>query len=184
VRPSHPCLPSRLVSFHFLNKITVRTAVCNHKIISTITIFINTLCLIPIVVYSDNPLKHSGNYTKTIRCLDIEELLAYNLLTKRIYRGFKDFIAVVTKSSDFWDITPSSQSKINRRFGVTCRFRLHALPATCCMLISCLTYSSTLKMEVICYSETSVDFWRTTQRYIPKRSTLHINRKNSHCVHK
>jgi hypothetical protein len=30
-----------------------------------------------------------------------------------------------------------------------------------------LAYSSTLNMEATCYSETSVDFKRTTRRYIP-----------------
>jgi hypothetical protein len=39
-------------------------------------------------------------------------------------------------------------------------------------LVSCLTYSSTLKMKVICSSETLVDFQRTTRRYIPEYSTL------------
>jgi hypothetical protein len=40
------------------------------------------------------------------------------------------------------------------------------------ILLGCLTYSSTLKMVETCSSETSVDFQRTTRRYIPKdRST-------------
>jgi hypothetical protein len=34
--------------------------------------------------------------------------------------------------------------------------------------------ASTLKMEAICSSESSVDFQRTTRRYIPEDSTLHI----------
>jgi hypothetical protein len=38
--------------------------------------------------------------------------------------------------------------------------------------VSCSAYSSTLKMEAICSSETSVDFQRTTRRYIPGDSTL------------
>jgi hypothetical protein len=33
------------------------------------------------------------------------------------------------------------------------------------MLASCLTYSSTLKMEVVMSLETSVDFQRATRRY-------------------
>jgi hypothetical protein len=37
---------------------------------------------------------------------------------------------------------------------------------------SCSAYSSTLKMEAICSSETSVHFQRTIQRYIPENSTL------------
>jgi hypothetical protein len=43
-----------------------------------------------------------------------------------------------------------------------------------CTLVSCLAYSSTLKMEAICSSETSVDFQRTTWRYIPEDRTLHM----------
>jgi hypothetical protein len=44
------------------------------------------------------------------------------------------------------------------------------------MLISlfyCLVYSSTLKMEAIYSSETSVDSQRTEGRYIPEDRTLH-----------
>jgi hypothetical protein len=41
---------------------------------------------------------------------------------------------------------------------------------------SCLAYL-TLKMEVICSFETSVDFQCTTLRYIPEDCTLH----NHHC---
>jgi hypothetical protein len=36
------------------------------------------------------------------------------------------------------------------------------------MLVSCLTYSSTVKMEATCYSETSVEFQRTTRPYVPE----------------
>jgi hypothetical protein len=39
-------------------------------------------------------------------------------------------------------------------------------------LVSWLPYSSTLKMEAICSSETSVDSEWTTQRYIPEDSPL------------
>jgi hypothetical protein len=37
-------------------------------------------------------------------------------------------------------------------------------------------YFSTLKMEVIYFSEMSVDFPRTTRRYIPEEGTLHNHR--------
>jgi hypothetical protein len=40
------------------------------------------------------------------------------------------------------------------------------------MLVSCLAYSLTLKMEVICSSGMLVDTQWTTQRYIPKNRTL------------
>jgi hypothetical protein len=34
-------------------------------------------------------------------------------------------------------------------------------------------------MEAICFSETSVDFQRTTQRYIPEDGTLHNHRSEN-----
>jgi hypothetical protein len=63
----------------------------------------------------------------------------------------------VTKSSVLWDITPCS------------RYFL----ATCFSLVSCLAYSSTLKMEAPCCSESSGYFQRTTRRYIPEVGTLY-----------
>jgi hypothetical protein len=44
------------------------------------------------------------------------------------------------------------------------------------MLISCLSYSLTQKMEVTCSSEISVAFQRTTRHYLPEDRTLH-----NHC---
>jgi hypothetical protein len=58
-------------------------------------------------------------------------------------------------NSIFWDITPCSPLKV-------------ALLATCFMLVSCLTYSSTLKMAATCSSKKSVAVQRTTRRYIPE----------------
>jgi hypothetical protein len=43
-------------------------------------------------------------------------------------------------------------------------------------LVSCSVWSSTLKMETIYSSDTSVDFQRTTRRYIPENSTLRNHR--------
>jgi hypothetical protein len=40
------------------------------------------------------------------------------------------------------------------------------------MLVSCSAYYSALKMEPICSSETSIDFQRTSRRYIPEDSIL------------
>jgi hypothetical protein len=65
--------------------------------------------------------------------------------------GFKVLTAVVMKGTIFWDRT----LKVKLRFGGTYRLHLQA-------------YSSTLKMEAICSSETSVDFQRTTRRYMPE----------------
>jgi hypothetical protein len=46
-------------------------------------------------------------------------------------------------------------------------------PRPCYMLVSCLAYSSTLKMEATCSSEMSVHFERTKRRYIPGDITLY-----------
>jgi hypothetical protein len=50
------------------------------------------------------------------------------------------------------------------------------LLATCFKFISCLAYYSTMKMEVVCPSETTVDFRRSTQRYIPEDRNLRAHR--------
>jgi hypothetical protein len=39
-------------------------------------------------------------------------------------------------------------------------------------VVSCLAYSSILKMEVTCPSETSVDFYRNTRSYIPEENFI------------
>jgi hypothetical protein len=45
--------------------------------------------------------------------------------------------------------------------------------AVCFMLVSCLAYSSTLTMEAVYYSETSVGFHQITRRYIPEELIRH-----------
>jgi hypothetical protein len=44
------------------------------------------------------------------------------------------------------------------------------------MMVSCLSCSSTLEMEAIYSSETSVDFHRTVWNYILEDTTLHSHR--------
>jgi hypothetical protein len=72
--------------------------------------------------------------------------------------------------------------EINQRFGWTSRLHLqsrrtsqirnqHEAGTT---KISSLAYSSTLKMEATCSSETSVDFQRATLRYITEGKTLNL----------
>jgi hypothetical protein len=46
------------------------------------------------------------------------------------------------------------------------------LIAACFTLVSCLAYSSNLKKELICSSETMFGFHQTTRRYIPEDRTL------------
>jgi hypothetical protein len=44
------------------------------------------------------------------------------------------------------------------------------------MLLYCVAYSSTLKMEMTCSSETSVEFYRTTLRWFTEDGTFHNHR--------
>jgi hypothetical protein len=90
----------------------------------------------------------------------IEDILCTQWVKEQLIKqgvGFEVLTAVVMKSANFWDITLCS-----------------LLPAF--TLVSCLAYSSTLKMEAICCSETSVDFQWTTWRYMPEVSTLNKTR--------
>jgi hypothetical protein len=69
--------------------------------------------------------------------------------------------------------------QVNRRFGGTCHLHLHGRRisqlrnqlATCFTLIYCLAYSSTLKIATTRYSETSLDFQRTTRCYTQEDRT-------------
>jgi hypothetical protein len=89
------------------------------------------------------------------------------------------------KSSVFRDITPCSPQKMTPGFERKCHLHLHGRKINlainqheagnklCFMSVSFLAYYSTLTMEVICSSETSVDFQRTTWSYIQEYSILH-----------
>jgi hypothetical protein len=104
------------------------------------------------------------------------------LITKENYEVFGVLTAVVMKSIIFWDITPCSPMKVNRRSGGTYRLHLQGRRiswaktqqslAPAFTLVSCSAYSSSLKTEAICFSETSVDFQLTTWYYIPEDGTL------------
>jgi hypothetical protein len=45
--------------------------------------------------------------------------------------------------------------------------------SACFMLVSCLAYSSSPRLEATCYSETSVEFQRAARRYIKENISLH-----------
>jgi hypothetical protein len=103
-------------------------------------------------------------------------------------------VVVMTSTTIFWDITPYSSLKLKRRFGEIYRLHFHRQRISlarnqresmwqkhgctwiCFQLVSCSAYFSTLKMEAICSSETSLEFQRTTRRYIAKDSALYIKK--------
>jgi hypothetical protein len=86
------------------------------------------------------------------------------------------------KSTIFWDITPCSLLKVNRRFGGTYRIHLKGRISRgryhresgwqAKTLVSCSAYSA-LKVEAIYSSETLDEFQWLTECYIPEDSTLH-----------
>jgi hypothetical protein len=93
--------------------------------------------------------------------------------------GFEVLTAVVMKSTIFWDITPCSSLSVNRCFGGTYRLHLQGRRISRARnqresRSHPLNLFSTLTMETICSSETSVDTQRTTRRYVPKDGTLHV----------
>jgi hypothetical protein len=105
----------------------------------------------------------------------------------------------------FWDITSCSPLEVNRRFDGIFRLQLQGVRISqarnehetgisddgvvltaCFMLVSCSAYYSTLKMEATRFSVTSVDFQRTTLRYIAEDRTHNNNNANNthyhHCT--
>jgi hypothetical protein len=70
---------------------------------------------------------------------------------------------------------PCSPLKVSLRIGETCG--LHLRVEGKAMRGASFAYLSNLKMETTCSHETSTDFQRTTQRYIPEDRNVH----NQHC---
>jgi hypothetical protein len=85
--------------------------------------------------------------------------------------GFEVLRAMIMKRSIFWDITPCSHFKVDRRSG---GIWLQAMLAVCFMPVSRFAYSSTLMVEETCFAGRSVEFQRITQRYIPKTKLFQV----------
>jgi hypothetical protein len=116
-------------------------------------------------------LINDNNYRISLRVLwEYGLWKSYAYVKAIIHVGFEVLTAVVMKSTILLDTTPCSSLKVNRRFWGTHRALLCSPPAF--TMVSCLAYCSALNMGAICSSETSVDFHRTTRRYIPEDSTL------------
>jgi hypothetical protein len=126
-----------------------------------------------------------------------------NLQKLTVAQLVKKFTAVYAikrlKSTNFWYVTPCRLVKVQRRFGRTCWVHLRARreSRTCesvfLLQVSCLAYSSTSTMEVVCSSETSVMIHRITWHDILEDNILHGHlcenlKSNSpkvhYCVHK
>jgi hypothetical protein len=82
---------------------------------------------------------------------------------QRSYFGFEVLTAVVMKTTLFWDITPCSSFKFNRRFGGT--YRLHLQGRRISRARN--QHEGDRKQSLM-----PVDFQRTTRRYIPEDSTF------------
>jgi hypothetical protein len=88
----------------------------------------------------------------------------------------------VIKSYIFCEITPWSPLKVNRRFRWICQVRNphNADKSACFTPVSCLAFSSTLKLEAAHSSETSVDFQLST-RYVLLYSLLNLYFHTQYC---
>jgi hypothetical protein len=89
-----------------------------------------------------------------------------------MYERFDVLTAVVMENSIVWYITPYSPLKVNRRFRRTCWLQVRRISQTRNQRKIKRGYSSTLMMEATFFSETSIEFKRTTRRYIPEDRTL------------
>jgi hypothetical protein len=92
----------------------------------------------------------------------------------------QDFIVTLSganihesKISVSCDMLPYSSLEVIRSFGGAYRLLQQGQPSTCLMVVSCLVFSFTRKMERTCCSETPVNFRRTTRHYIPEDIDLH-----------
>jgi hypothetical protein len=83
------------------------------------------------------------------------------------YVGFEVFTAVTMKNAVFWGVAPCKCGRLNRRFGGS--YRLLQLPAHAG---SSLADFSTLKMEAIRSSKTSVQSATFTRRHTPEDGIL------------
>jgi hypothetical protein len=96
---------------------------------------------------------------------------SHNKITYQHTR-FYVLTTVIKKDVIFWDLRPCSLVEIYRRFGRTCCLHLQSRiinPGSKVMLLlACLFYSSTQKMDTILSSEILVYFCQTARRNIRK----------------
>jgi hypothetical protein len=97
------------------------------------------------------------------------------LQKKKTYKNVNNIFIV--KIYNFWDIRPCSSLKANRCFGWILRVHIQVWKLSQArnhfIMVPCLAYSPTLKVEASCSFKNSVDFRQITWRYITKDRTLH-----------
>jgi hypothetical protein len=79
-------------------------------------------------------------------------------------------------SNAFWRLLSSGIQRHAARWKSTDFSKNQSYSSIYSMLISCLAYSSTLKMEATCYSEILIDVQPSTQRNIPEEKSLYNHR--------
>jgi hypothetical protein len=113
--------------------------VVNEHAFLTVTNIWNNCRAFSIIPYLSSLLAHARSHDKA----GVKRSWCKNAA----FVGFEVPTAEVMKNSIFWDITPCSPLKVNRRFGGTCRLLPPAFT-----LVSCSAYCATLKMEATCSS--------------------------------
>jgi hypothetical protein len=108
------------------------------------------------------PISFKEYYPNTSKQVRKEMELNFHKMIKNVLLYESE--TMVSKSTIFLDITPYSPLSVNRRGHLLSRSFLAEL------------IFSTLKVEAIYSSETSVDTQRTTRLYIPEDGTLHNHR--------
>jgi hypothetical protein len=103
----------------------------------------------------------------------------FSLSKKSYFAGFEVLTTLDMKRPIFW--VPWKPTDVSEEYIALYLFNAGFLHRHCIQsfdcpfrLVSCLVYSSTLRMEATCSSEMSIDFKRTTRPYIPEDRSLHI----------
>lgn len=89
--------------------------------------------------------------------------------------GFKVLTVVTTRSTIIWDVILYSSLQVHWCFrGINCIHPSWVLLAISFLLVTCLVYSSALKLEALCSSQTSVNFCWTIWWHFPEDTILHL----------